>query len=1001
MNNCKFNNDLVSIVELKNYLNLLLDNNLIHKDDKIQNVLRVVHPDKRQNNTNITDDEFNCATTIFTGYLDFLNETNIEDKTVAYALNLTLPSNLEENVYNTEDMMTTFMQLTNSSPELVSEEIITRVKILGYTVFGVKFDENKELIESEPTPLPNIIGKEYDEKQMNYNSLNSQLESFQCYTQLLVEFRYLLCYAYLLRIYSKELNDFMNSDEYKNSQIPSGGKKNKTRRKKYNKNKKTFKNLLIKGGTLVENLKKYSTFYSWITSRIGEISKNLNPDHQEKIDELKPNIAFFKEYSEGLDKKRDAFYNSDEYKKLKQQFDEKIKQLENKSKARKGSVFRHIFGEINVDDELKTKILTEIIMDSERSDSERSDLEINLKKLWIELKPSYDEIKNLENEINFGNKEPPKTEKSLLENLSENAKTLYLYVIENPNCYIIDEKFHIKKNDDDDCILSSLSELELDTLNKDIDIVLNNSQQDITNINLKNKTKLEEMKENYKKMENKIIIDSEVANTLTLFYNYIVSQELIGDENINIFLDLCETKVKETYVNKIEILAKTEAVKSARVGVIEQQVQTHLKKETTDDFVSSENYSESIIITPDQYNKEIKRQEKKLITTLTEHSSSFKGTIRNIYETKYNEGKTKIENINIEYSKNGLFGNINTNIKYISTATIGLFLNTYGDNPFTKIAGSISIYGPILNGFVYPLLSTILADPQSLPGILDYYYIYLQMVIVVFVTPHLINGIAPSLDNKVVNTILAIIQFMLTTTFIYMWWNNIQGTAIPYMNYPAPVMQYNIAMLPVNASSYYYDLFIKYIPSKILDYAFLMPSFSLRNLIIRNGRSVIGIEAWSLLGISVKGLYSNFRSLHQEKEQLFRTAQQKLQKCVFTEADLNLLIDNFIEKLKKSSNSEDNAELIGQLQGLRSDLVAKLGLSFQAMSAQALAETAVQGRVSQSETQREVASPLTSVIAFPPSAEEKAIKADNTAKFNQEAKKNNDLLLAQGKSLGL
>jgi hypothetical protein len=952
MNNCVFNNDLMSIVELKHYLNLLLDNNLINKDDKIQNVLRVVHPDKRENNTNITNDEFDCATTIFTGYLGFLNEKNIEDKTVAYALNLSLPSNLEENVYNTEDMMATFMQLTNSSPELVSEEIITRVKILGYVVFGVKFDENKDLIVNDQTPLPNIIAKEYDQKQMNYNSLNSELQSFQCYTQLLVEFRYLLCYAYLLRIYSKELNDFMNSDEYKNSQISSGGKKNKTRRKKYNKNtknKKTFKNLLIKGGALVENLKKYSTFYSWITTKIGDIS-NLKPEVQEKIDELKHNIAFFKEYSEGLDKKRDAFYNSDEYKNLKQKFDRQIEQIENKSKARKGSVFRHIFGEINVDNELKTKILTEIIMNSDLS--ERPDLEINLKKLWIKLRPSYDEIKNLENEINFGNKEPPKTQQFLLENLRENTKNMYIMVIENPKCYIIDEKFHIKNNDEstDDCFGSSLLESEIDTLNKDIGELLNNSQQ-INNINLRNKTKLEVMKEDYKKMENEIIKDSEVANTLTLFYNYIVSQDLIGEENINIFLDLCETKVKEIYVNKIEILAKTEAVKSSRVGVIEQQVQTHLKKESLDDFASSENYSESIIITPEQYNQEIKRQQEKLITTLNQHSSIFKGTIKNIYEEKYGTGKNKIESINSEYYNNQLFGNINTNLTRMSTATIGLFLNTYGDNPFTKIAGSISIYGPILNRFVYPLLSTVLADPQSLPGILDYYYIYLQMVIVVVVTPHLMNRMAPSLDNKLINTIILIIQLMLTTTVVYMWYNNIQGTAIPYINYPRPVMKYSMGMQLLG--DYLYDFGVNYIPSQIIDYAFLMPSFNLRDLIIRNGRSVIGFESWGLLGVSVKGLYTNYRSLHQEKEQLFRRAQQELKECVFTEAGLDLIIDEFIEKLKKSSNSENYTELISQLQGLRGDLTAKLGLSFQGISAQALAETARQGRVTQSVTQSE------------------------------------------------
>ena len=48
MDKCQFSNlNKRDVDELKKYLNLLIQNNLINENDKIQKALLVIHPDKR------------------------------------------------------------------------------------------------------------------------------------------------------------------------------------------------------------------------------------------------------------------------------------------------------------------------------------------------------------------------------------------------------------------------------------------------------------------------------------------------------------------------------------------------------------------------------------------------------------------------------------------------------------------------------------------------------------------------------------------------------------------------------------------------------------------------------------------------------------------------------------------------------------------------------------------------------------------------------------------
>jgi hypothetical protein len=175
--------------------------------------------------------------------------------------------------------------------KLTSEQIIARTTVLGEAIFGVTFDKENPVV-SDQSPLPLIIGEKYDESQPNFNKLVSQFESYQYYTQLLVEFKYLLSYSFLLKQYSNEINNPLKITN-------SGGKKKKSRKNVNNKNKnKNKKNKKTKrnkiGGETPENFVSYSTFYSWITGSIGKLS-GLSSEVRQELDASQADIKFYKE----------------------------------------------------------------------------------------------------------------------------------------------------------------------------------------------------------------------------------------------------------------------------------------------------------------------------------------------------------------------------------------------------------------------------------------------------------------------------------------------------------------------------------------------------------------------------------------------------------------------------------------------------------------------------------------------------------------------------------
>lgn len=907
MDKCQFSDlNKRDVDELKKYLNILIQNNLINENDKIQKALLVIHPDKRSSNSNITNSDYDCATTILSGYLTYLKDNQVSDYSVKYALEL---QSISEGI-SQEDTNTNFFNtiscLTNLNPELLSEQILTRVKILSEVVFGVKYDEEKStLIDKNPLPLS--ISNEYDEKQNNYNKFISQFESFECYTELLVNFEYLLCYAFLLKQYSLELSE-LNKDN--NLQITNrGGKKRKTIKHNKNTNKKTKKNL--KGGVRVENIKQYSTFWSWLTGKVGDLS-GLDPSVVEEFKKAEDDIEYFKQNMEILEQKRKEFYNQ-------------VNEWNKKNTEATAE---------NIKIQIKQKyplidIKTELLGDSA--------LENNLKQLWLSQKGIYEEIEQLNEEL-----DSLSTAKDIYSSLPEKLKNMYNYCIKFKECYSVDDNYIITITSDiEECILNAgYSSEEIENYNKE----LKQFQEDTTQNSRKKELKLLIQKKirECKDAENRIVNNCQVRNKLHLFTNYIISAKFLGKDNIDLFLQLCEVRLKDVYLSKIEPLSKTQAILPIRIGQAEYSLQTPFKRLTLESFVQSKNFNENFTVTPEEYNNEVLSQKSKLLDNLTNQLIIYRVTIRDKFADLSERAESKLGEISHTYTENMLFGIIRKKILHLFVSGTFLFLNSYGNNPFAQIASS-EIGKAVISSNIYSnILSLAMENPDTLVPSLDAYYLYIQLGLVIFITPNLLKSILPTFDNKATNTLIFGLQLVLIIAYFVIYFSGFSSNSeATYFSYTKVSTQesgtWSSYITPQLIDwKYIYDL-PKFLGNNIL----LAPAYYFRNLLSSNGKAVIFAESLGLLGYSVKGLVTNFSSLSKEKDIMYKKAVTELKNFVYSEEEFDKMVTEFIEKVKEKSNTKEYEELAQQLTDATEAFKGRFTTDLQAMGTIAQSETAL------------------------------------------------------------
>lgn len=910
MTKCEFNQlNNEDIDELKKYLNILLKNNLINENDKVQKVLSVIHPDKRIITSDISIADYDCATTVLNGYINYIKDNQISDNSVKYALNLQSTETINQEDTN-QNFLNTFACLSNINPELLSEQIITRVKILSETVFGVKYDEEKSSVVDN-SPLPISISNVYDEKQTNYNKLVSQYDSFQCYIQLLNEFEYLLCYAFLLKQYSLELRE-INKDNF--GMTNQGGKKRKTIRKLYNKNKtKKFRG----GG--VKNIEQFSTFWSWITSKIGDLS-GLSPDVIEKFNKNKTDIEYYSQNIENLEQKRNEFYKQvDEWNKTNEEIRQENIKIDNLSIIQQFLKKKKDLIDINI----------ELLGDSV--------LENNLKQLWLTQKEKYNKINKLTQELET--LESSSSEIILPDELNR----IYNYCKDKQSCYnVLGYKIQLNK-ENDNCGESHYiyDEDTINNYNKKIDELLNG---DKSNRIIVLKNKIGSIINECKNEENRVINNSQIRNKLFLFVNYIISVKFLGKDNIELFLNLCETKIKDTYLLKIEALAKEQAIIPIRVGFAEHSLQTPLKKETLESYLGQSKFSDNFTVTKEDYENEIMRQKSILLDNLTNQLVLYRETIKQKFEDLSETAETKLAEINNEYSNNQLFTNIRTNILKLVTSGTFLFLNSYGKNPFKKIASS-EIGKSIISSNIYSfIVSSAIENPDTIIPTLDSYFLYIQLIIVIFITPNLLKSMFPTtFDNKAVNYLIVCIQFIILLAYIVMHYTGFDtSTDDTYFIYNSTFTAQSGSWLgnlgPILDIN---NLIFDYLPKTIGNNILLAPSYYLKNLIYTNGKSIIFLESLGLLGCSVTGLTSNFISLSKQQEILYKKAKVQLKDFVYSDIQFDEMEKKFIDLVKSKTNIKEQEDLIPQLTGVAEEVRERFKTSLQAMTTTAQVETAM------------------------------------------------------------
>lgn len=900
---CQFDiSNKSNIDELKKYLTILLSNNLVNKEDKIFKAVRLVHPDTKSFIPNFSNTDYTCSTTIFNSYIDYLKDHNIDDKSINYALNISTSSRSESADVTNSNFMNKLMVLSNISPDLSSEQIITRVQILGEVVFGVKYDGEKTAVIDDK-PLPISISQEYDEKQADYCKLISQTESFQCYTQLLVDFEYLLCYAFILKQYASELNQMENT-------IKQGGKKRRTIRNNKNKKKKTLKN--IKGGTdrLIKNLQEYSTFWSWLTGKMGNLSR-LDPEVVDKINKSKADLKFYQESMTKLDEERTKFYSSvEDFEKSKRSAEEENRKIDQ---------------------------LPFIIRAAD------SDLEKNLKELWLSQRDTYKEIDRLQKELK--DLEQPIQQKPVeYVMLSDDCKRIYNEALAQPEYYTIDNKtLKITITDANQLETLQLEGLPDDdtiaTYNKDIDKIIENpeavTQTKIINLKSEIKNKQDKCKEE----EKKVFIKNEIREKFTLFFNYIVSSEYIGKEYVETFLTLCENRIKDQYISTIDIKAKTEAIRETRLTFAETVMTTQIKKLSAETLVGESDFGE-FRVSPEQYDKQIKLCKETLLDSLTGQLGLYRSTIRETFEEKSRKAETELDVINQKYENNVLFSKIRENTTSILVSGGVLFLNSYGKEPFRQIFEQVSssqYFSGVISTFIYNILTTIVDNPLTIVPTMDSFYLYLQLIIVVFITPNLLKALGPvSMDNKAINTFIMGIQLIVILSFLTILLSGYDPSESKYFPYAPPQDS--------SSSSSYFTLstwtntvgipqvwsLIKDLPTMVGNNVLLYPSYYLRDLILKNGKAIIGLESYALIGFSVKGLFTNFKSLSSEKKRIFKEAELQLKQYAFNKNDLDSLVKDFTDVIKKESGIEDHRELLDQYNNFTKQLQDNLSASAQA-----------------------------------------------------------------------
>jgi hypothetical protein len=386
--------------QMKQYLNILLENGLITRETTIGDLLRLIHPDKV---SSVIPDEINrnCANQLFVGYYKYLNSASIENKTVGYILDLQIDGRAEEEPIN---LIETLFALTACDPILQSKNMREQTLMLCEAIFHIERTEDPSVPYKISEKFTNIND---DESMM---CLSDKIKQFECDVDHFTSIQYLLCFSALLEEYGKSLvtnsggkNIKKNKNKNKKGTIKkrpnNRGKRNKkTHRKKYGGQPDPDEEEAVK------NLARPRNFYSWLLySDIGtfvDLPRDVQFQHitDEDIKEYTSEVAD--------DEKRDEFYAL--YDEWEQQVRDKLEEIEVKAcvKAAGGAAMGGGGGGITLMGRLPKPITdTELkkagVLDW-REDPRFKTASVylqNVREIWLKLRPLVDKIRESDKEL--------------------------------------------------------------------------------------------------------------------------------------------------------------------------------------------------------------------------------------------------------------------------------------------------------------------------------------------------------------------------------------------------------------------------------------------------------------------------------------------------------------------------------------------------------------------------------------------------------------------------
>jgi hypothetical protein len=687
-----------------------------------------------------------------------------------------------------------------------------------------------------------------------------------------------------------------------------------------------------KGGTrnLVKNLQEYNTFWSWLTGKLGKLS-GLDPEVVADINKSKADLKFYQESMTNLDENRINFYRSVE------EFEESKRKAEEENRR------------IDLLPFLQRPFTRRPALPKSVTNSD-SDLEKKLKELWLSQRDEYREIKELQNQLE--NLQTTR-EQLNIDMLNEKYRNMHRMMSREPEIYEMNDKLKITKINDEEEFNLLYNDDEIKEYNNYIDEISTKAGAQTKIINLKSiiKNRLDTCKEAEKKVFNK----NKVRTKYILFFNYIISNEYIGKEYVDTFLKLCENRIKEQYILSINDKAKTNALREERVTFAETVMTTKYQKYSAENIVGKSDYGE-YRVSQEKFDEQVKSCKATLLDILTDNFEIYSLTIRSTFETKSENAKTELDIINNTYENNVLFSKIREKITNISVSGGVLFLNSYGTNPFSQIYQQVlssqylSAYpylSAVISTFVYNILTTIVDNPVTIVPTMDSFYLYLQLIIVVFITPNLLKTWGPvSMDNKAINTFIMGIQLIIILSFLTILLSGFDPSKSEYFSYaPAQVSNSTFSFLsPTNSMTQVWNL-IKELPAMTGNNVILYPSYLLRDLILKNGKTIIGMESYALLGFSVTGLFTNFKSLSLEKKRIFKETELQLQKYVFNEGDLTDLLNKFIDIIKREGGIEDKDEYLKGLSDFMKLINENVLVGAQLLQANIMAESVMEQRI--------------------------------------------------------